>query len=1484
MVEPVFESTTSEFTVAARARADRLNRQPDPDPVVPMGAQRAEQMGVTLPSPAPAQPEQVQQQDAGLVVEDLVESGEAFPFDPDIIKHELSEDPILQAVNGIVYGVEAVDQAMQSRAEGNLQRDLGRGMYKPTTDVSRYMAYTGLNETAVGYYLLAKNNPRMLAVVGEVLGEANLDALNNAAESMARFDAGETTGDTRGFFASIGSTVDDVGGLVSKNEFADALRTGAAGALGSINRIGEPLNWAYNVGQLIEAIPGINRGAEFIGLTTLGVDFTPRSPEDISKLKEAIPDYFHRWAGNNDTGLDNIEVNKRKRLHLNPKELKAFNEAFGFEGNEANIQSIDTLEAEWREYIDTVTGGLTSVAVEYGILYASSPRFTKGATFMSRAINGLLKGAVADNVIYEEGDGNLARALVELGAPGSDLLEATLATDESDSWLMNRAKVTVEGMGLGIAAESLGYFLIGARAARMGDTKKAVESYKKAMDSQARSDQLETQKLIEDIARKKAEGRAIDQAQMEIAEGARRASGATETKEAFQFDYDRLPDWNDGDSVLLKTVDKFVRTSRVAGIDADMIETVFGRGFLDDLKANGDINATGQIYQIDADDLQTTVQLRIAAMFEKINNGGNGTTMNNLRGMAARLLEELDEDMLDPNMLDKFRTTDISDWSSNDAANIFAAGMLQRTYVEQMHQIASDLATRGAQMADDAFMQQGKRLDALQAQIAILQGGRAKAARNASHALLALKAEKSITGQLNATIRQATWDHQNNRITVKRKAEIIDAAMTHAANRRAKAKVANQVSTKPTTLEKLLHVSNANLLFNTGTQALMIFGNAFRATIRNPLIDFIEGLVIEPLTYLRGDKDAWARSGKAIQRGLGQYDMMVRSFPKAMQAFGKFWRTGKSQFTEHTMFDERGYFSGKTLEEVRRSNAEGALDQGMKAAEHVYRFMGAVDEAFKEMIVRTEMGLRAKTGDYTQKLQVIAAKRMPTDKEFAEYLTGAPNAAIRNKADRLVDRYAVDVATQTTFQSEAVEGSMNKALRDFLNNKSNTSQLIRLFAMRFVATPLNVMEERFASLLSGPLLLTNGRGFRVVAGKFAADLQAKIPGTDLPDMRIRSRTRASLMASNMMMTLGLLSAIGVLRGGQEDELVDVDPKSPTFGHFRGRGGDGKKRFYNIMDLELPFMNAFVMGRIGAEALRNIRDPKEAVELIDGLGLLAAIYVNETLEKSSLANLTDTVAAITDDKFRGMGNLVSGNVAAFVPFNWWTVRAMELGNRGDFEGKPLNFVQSLGKRIPILRPLIGSTSNSERNALGELVPSQNRGFFPFATRRFPTSIVEEELADIRLNTGVSFVNPRFERGDIPFHEITVGNRSLYDMMQERIAAGDIKVDGMTLREMATQMVSDPDGDYQRQYREWSAGLAIEGRNSEGDLKVKVGGRAMQDPRIQRWRDILATFREAALDQMIQTADDELYARLQTLKETSTEFSEDTLDRVYEELYR
>ena len=60
------------------------------------------------------------------------------------------------------------------------------------------------------------------------------------------------------------------------------------------------------------------------------------------------------------------------------------------------------------------------------------------------------------------------------------------------------------------------------------------------------------------------------------------------------------------------------------------------------------------------------------------------------------------------------------------------------------------------------------------------------------------------------------------------------------------------------------------------------------------------------------------------------------------------------------MFDDKGYYANKTLAEVRKSKAEDSLDHGMKAAEHVYRFMGAVDEMFKEIVISSEMATHAK--------------------------------------------------------------------------------------------------------------------------------------------------------------------------------------------------------------------------------------------------------------------------------------------------------------------------------------------------------------------------------------------------------------------------------------------------------------------------------------------------------------------------------------------
>ena len=1475
MVENIIEDTTSEFTVSAREAVQRrklLNAEPS---VTPMGAQRAEAADVYAPRQPEAAPTPNAQPQPDPI---LFETEDPQSTDPAIVQNQLSGDPVLQQVNKIVYGAPLISEVMSARETGDLQRMIDGNRIKVAPFIGEMQSATGLNPETIGYFLLAHNSPRLLGILQERIGASNVRALIRAKERIERRGAEEERG---GFLASVGGVANDVGGLVTKNDFVDAARTGAAGFVRGVNSLGNIGNWSFHVAGAIDSIPGVSQASEFIGLTTLGMDFTPQSQEDIDRLRAAIPNYSHTWAGRGDGTLDNLQVGVRKRLHMNPKEWRAFNKEFGFEGYEANMASIKEIEDKWSEYIDTTTGEIMSVITEYGLTYATTPAFVKGAGFGVRAVNGLLKGAVTDSVVYEEGDGNVSSMLVSVGAPGSELLEATLAVNDSDNKTMQVVKTATEGAVLGVAVETLGFLVIAIKNARAGKSKEAFEGIKKAAESEAENAELSAQKLLKEVEDALEEGRQVDQAQAEIAEAARRAQSEKVTKETVQFDYDKMPDeWNREDTSLLKAIDKFIRTGRVTGADAVIIKTVLGADWLKD----SSLGDAAKIYTEDAEDTYAQVAQRFALMFAKIQEP---TTINTLRGMGVKLLGELDEDMLDPDLLYRFKNTDPADWSTNDAANLFAAGMLQRTYVEQMQQIATDIATNGDVMDSVRLVEQGKRLDALQAQIAILQGGRAKMARNASHAMLALKAEKKATRVRDAQIANATWMHQRNLISTKRKAALIAAAMSQAKNARARAKVANEVSTKTSKLEKILHVSNANLLFNTSTQALMIFGNAFRAIVRNPMIDFIEGLVVEPMTGILGDKKAWGRAGKALQRGFSQYGMLVKAAPKAFQAFGKFWHRGKSQFTKNTMFDERGYYANKSLAEVRASKAEGdvvdkVLDQGMKASEHIYRFMGSVDEMFKELVVSMEMGVRAKTGGYGPELMAIATKRLPTDAEFAKWIGGAGEDLVeRNAAGRFVDKYAKDIAVQTTFQSEAVEGSMNKYLRDMLNKNNSTAQLIRLFAMRFVATPLNVMEERFATLLAGPLMIFGDTTItRLLAGKFAADLSA-VTSDGLPDMRIRQRTRASLMVSNMFMAMGMLSALGFFRGQEGgDDIVDVDPDSPTFGNIKMRWFNGKRRMVNVMDLELPFANAFVMGRVAAEMTRRMRDPRQATEFIDGVGALMAIYVNETLEKSSLSNLTDTIAMITDDKFRGGGNLIAGNVAAFVPFNWWMTRAMDLGNQGEFDGKPLNFVQALGKRIPLLRPFVAGTANKERNALGEIVPSNSRGIQPFIGRAKDHGVLEEELADISLQTGVTFNQAQFERDDIAFHEITVGNRSLFDLMQESIASGDVKIQGLTLREMAMKMVTDPDSAYNTHYAEWSAGILAEPRNSEGDLKVRVGGRSMKDPRIQRWRDLLTRYREAALSQL--ELDDETQDRIRTLQRTSTTFSDETLQEVLRQM--
>ena len=1449
MVEIKTDESISGFAAMTRTRADAMKPQPEPEPTPEPVPEPEEPVAVSTPEEtpdvAPAAPVTIEEPSGGLQTRSTMTSLEAGLMDPHIIVGALSENPHKMAVTRAIYGDVQIQDAMKRREEGTLQAM--REPHKPLPHVAAMMTASGQSADAVGYFITAKGTPRLEVALANRIGPARYEALESAYEEM--MEIRKTEGD-QGFFGFVGGAAGGVGNFFGRGDFIDAPVAGAVSAFKNLN------DMAAGMASFISKIP---TGSQRVRL----------SEGEAAFLAEQ--------------GFEG-EFKDGKIVKLPRQQWKALNEQRKGAGSQALIEetkeNLAKSEEEAWAKVETGLGVFTAAATEYMAAYITTPGFSGGATFMGRAVNGLLKGAVADNVVYEEGDANIARMLEKWGAPGGELLEVLATSEgESDEVFLDRVKITAEGMALGVAIETVGFALLAMRAARKGDPQAATKHYAKALEAEASASGEAATKYVDQLAKDRAD---LTKQELQIAEGAD-AAGAVKTRTILEFDYDQIPDWNRMDNGLVRSLDVFARTGTLSGADAKTVRAALGKNWLGDYDIV-DGSSIGNIYRIDADKHHEIVASKFLGMLNKIQEP---VQMNQFRGMALQVLDTLDEDMVDPHLLDRVRNVDPSQWSTNDAANIFATGMLQDSYVDQLQRLVSDVASNADQLSNTQFLAKMERIDALQAQVAILQAGRAKMGRNASHAMLALKETKKVNTQEAASKAHINWMHSRNMISDRRRVKMLDAAMKLAANKRAKAKVVNQAATKPTTLERLLHVTNANLLFNTSTQSLMLVGNFLRATVRNPMVDVIEGLLINPIEAVLGRADGWQAAGKSLQRAWHTYGMMRRALPEAMRSFGKFWRTGKSQFGDQSMLDDKGFYVNKTLKEVRQSKAEDALDHGMKAAEHVYRFMGSVDEMFKELVISAEMGVRSRTGDYGKELQRIAQLRTITQADFEKYLhTSGHNKAqfaeITN-GGRVVDTYAKNQALDTMFQSEAADGSLNKALRDILTRRNEGALLARLLMMRFVTTPLNVMEERIAGFLS-PILMTPGRAGpvgRIFAGKFHRDLQATLPDGS-PDMRLRSRTRAILMTNNMFMAMGLMSAFGLLRGDGDEGLVDVDPESPTYGNIRLRFGDGTKRYLNVLDAEVPFLNAFVLARMAGEQIKHAEreDVSALVQGFDVLQAVMAMYVNETLEKSSLANMTASLTAITDDKFRGAAGVVASNASAFVPFNWWFSRFADATNEGEFDGRPVSIMERMAKQFGPLKAFGWEAINRERDALGRLLPGQNRGYFPFVSREFQFDDISDELADIKEHSGRDFTAAQFEREDVAYHKIAVDGRSLFDMMQGEIASGGVVIGGQTLEQAASEMINSQA--YKDNYQAWLGLLAQRSTTSEGQHILRVGGADVQDPRIKAWRTLLSQYREKARIEILKGLEPDDLRRVEDAL-TSSEWTDDEKRQVAKELF-
>lgn len=121
-------------------------------------------------------------------------------------------------------------------------------------------------------------------------------------------------------------------------------------------------------------------------------------------------------------------------------------------------------------------GGVSEMAyhlTDWGIEFAGFPGYAKLGRW-GFAASALLRGAAADNVVFQEGDETMIMMAEELGLPELDFLDIIRTDDDKAGW-ENRLAVTIEGAGLGIATDSV-FAVVGAmrKVHRGGDAGEAV--------------------------------------------------------------------------------------------------------------------------------------------------------------------------------------------------------------------------------------------------------------------------------------------------------------------------------------------------------------------------------------------------------------------------------------------------------------------------------------------------------------------------------------------------------------------------------------------------------------------------------------------------------------------------------------------------------------------------------------------------------------------------------------------------------------------------------------------------------------------------------------------------------------------------------------------------------------------------------------------------------------------------------------------------
>lgn len=1381
--------------------------------------------------------------------------------DPSLVFYELNENPRMQDLNRVIYGEEMIDIVMDARASGRL--DLVKDAIVPTPEVQMMMSASGRPAQEIGLYLLRKDDPVSLENLRGRIGEVKLDAIERAYSQYAGVTEVEEP-KPRGWIGAVG------------NELANLPRELPIGVAGGL------VGLAKNITETLDATGVLDPVALFTqgGLRNL-------DPATRKLVGEAI---------RKSPGIREFEEKREASFDI-------YQEGLG------------GIEDYFVDQLDTFTGNFTAGATEFiGGLLLAPAKVIRGSTLAADIANSAARGAIVDGVVYDDEDGNLTAFLKEVGWLESGLIVDLLAADEDDGTVEKVIATVAEGalVGIGIDALAAGV-LRGIKAFNKGKVDEGLKLIEEGHTEMLRQLEQDQVKFLEDLrtdAEKIEAGeyvpdfdlvdpevpyrpdfQLVDEAPTEAPKEAPTAKATKETKDTPAGDY-QMPRPEAPESTV-SSGEPFIEFNKIPGFDEpnaqfmeDFMKYVkfqrrsndLDRGLLNRLAGVDDL-AADLLYK-DANQMREMIKDRVISVFGKIQQPKDRFKVI---AMAAKVLEHHGSSFLAKD-LRKTLETDVSKWSDEAAANLVASGvlqdMLQEQYIQVVSDIAayhkgvipSDLASRYSKMfpnydikdVDDLRMLK----QAVAAKIGQLRVGNAKVASNAGRALRMIGLMKRADTQLAKDQMKIQWQKDQGMIDDRQEIKLLEAALAKAMKTKKGAAAVNDVIKAKETMgfwEAFLRATNANLLLGAGTQILMAGSNFIRMASEGLIKGSTGAMDVARAIRYWGNAEIRAEALQSASRntrqGLLWYATVPQNISRFFKAYMRYWKRGLSDFDQRVKYDEEQTFSGMTLEEVFKQDPTKIL----AASEVLYRFMGSVDEAFKELVIMSDQQVRMATGEFGAKNQKPFWAITPED--IDAMLAKKPDAVSSPIDGRLSDIDSVEKAHDAMFLFNPVEGSARSFITGFLRKRTDAAFIFRILSFRFMNVPLAVMESRFMNVFA-PIVLAQdiggslfGKGggakhWRVVMGKFADDLAAE--GKEGLARRQRAR---GILALNT--TLAGAAYMAHMVGGVD--WINDDPTSPDYMKVRVISEDGTERWSNAADFESP-LNAFLIHYAIGGAIKRGLDPTKAMELQDVGFAVSVITLNESLFKSSLNNMVDTLGTVADPNQNSVTRFVVNLIAPMNPGGWWQRKVLNVAKNNPFreenqgyDGRPVGFFEALAKQVPPFRLVTNGLRNANRNALGELI-KPIRGVNPFLDPIQMDDPIIQELELIQAQTGKDFMRREYVYNNVKMEEFRWSDgQSVWDRAQHLLAEGEVKLGGYTLREELEYIINS---------REYEAGYeAIRQYLTENqygpDGKKTASYSAMQDDRVVMISQAMNTYRRAAIEMAIATMAPEDRKRLDEL---------------------